>query len=570
MSDQTFEHLAPAGPSLNVFDRISLVSYRIFKKPSDRIAKSIPTLRVDLLKSNMRETPEGLISVALFWTVISIIATVGVVAYALVAPFLYLLLIVPFPAVVFILILNLPKMSQSNRRNALDNELPFVVGYMSILAGGGMSLIDSFRHISELKIFPAASYEAKRILIDVDVFGKDPLTALDKASKYTPSKAFAQLLTGYTTVLRTGGDYVNYLTLQLKQSFEERAERTKQSVETTGLVAESYLIVTVVLGVTLFTLYLVETIIDGNSTSISSIYLFSYLIIPLLSAGFCWLLDVVQPQWPLADYRAYKIFALFVPVGVVVYLLPIPVQLYLHVSLALIAVSLVPAYYASKYSGERRGIERMLPVFIGDVSEGRKIGLPPEASIERLGETNYRIFSKYVTKMAAQISWGVSLAKVITSFARSVNSWLAKVIGTLLLEVVEVGGGTIQGFAEMADFTQRISSIEAQRRSELRHYVLIVYIGGIMLIMVTFMMIVLLSQQATLHIAGSSTSFITSNPGVLESLLTAGVFSSFVFGIVAGKMGEGAISEGFKHALILVIVNVIIIAIAGRFITLPL
>ncbi|HXW36997.1 MAG TPA: type II secretion system F family protein [Nitrososphaerales archaeon] len=569
MSQQVFEQLAPRGPTLNEFDRLSLVAYRIFKAPAHKISKSIPSLREELLKSNMRVTPDGLISVALFWTVVSALGTLVAVGYALAVGFPYLLLVAPLPAVVFILTLNLPKLSQSNRRNALDNELPFIIGYMSILAGGGLSLIDSLRRISELQIFPAASYEAKRVLIDVDVFGDDPLTALDKAAKYSPSKAFSALLTGYTTVLRTGGDYVNYLNLQLKEAFEERTERTKRSVETTGLVAESYLIVTVVLGVTLFTLFLVETIIDGNSSSIESIYFFSYLLIPIFSAGFCWLLDAVQPQWPLSDYRPYKIFALFIPVGVAVFLIPLPLQLYLHLSLALIAVSLVPSFYASKYSRERRTIEKMLPGFINDVSEGRKIGLPPEASIERLGDTNYRGLSKYVSKMAAQLSWGVSLTKVISSFAHSVNSWIAKVVGTLLLEVVEVGGGTMRGFADMAEFTQRMSSIEAERRSVLRHYVIIIYIGGMMLLMTTFMMILLLNQQSSLHVGTSGANFITTKPGTLQSLLTAGIFSSFVLGIVAGKMGEGAVSEGFKHGLILVVLNVVAIAIISRFFALP-
>ena len=98
----------------------------------------------------------------------------------------------------------------------------------------------------------------------------------------------------------------------------------------------------------------------------------------------------------------------------------------------------------------------MLPDFIKDVSEGRKIGLPPEESIERLGDRNYRQLTPFVVKMGAQLSWGIQLGKVISSFARDVKSWIAKAVGTLMLEVVEIGGGTTRGFTEMADFTRKI------------------------------------------------------------------------------------------------------------------
>src|SRR5450759_5389271 len=98
----------------------------------------------------------------------------------------------------------------------------------------------------------------------------------------------------------------------------------------------------------------------------------------------------------------------------------------------------------------------MLPDFIKDVSEGRKIGLPPEESIERLSDRNYRQLTPFVVKMGAQLSWGIQLAKVISNFARNVNSWIAKAVGTLMLEVVEIGGGTTRGFTEMSDFTRKI------------------------------------------------------------------------------------------------------------------
>jgi flagellar protein FlaJ len=255
----------------------------------------------------------------------------------------------------------------------------------------------------------------------------------------------------------------------------------------------------------------------------------------------------------------------------VLFVLPLPIHLYWRMSLALIALTAAPAFFATKYSIERRNIEKRLPDFIDDVSEGRKIGLPPEEAIERLEDSNtYGSLSKHVSKMAAQLSWGIPLKNVITNFARDINSWVARAVGTLMLEVVEVGGGTLRGFDEMAGFTRKVSEVESQGRSQLRSYVLIAYIGGLMLIMTTFIMVLLLAQGSSLGVKGISFTASSANKGTLDALVAAGIFESWVIGLVAGKMGEGALSEGFKHALILVLLNIVAIVFVGPLIGFPI
>jgi len=566
-----FERFYPSTAPLTLFDRFSLVSYRVFRAPAERVSRGIPLLNDELLKSNLRVTPVGLVSVALFSTLISGITSLGIILWATGTRYTFLYLVGIAPFIVFLLVINGPKLSKSNRGSALDNELPFVVGYMSILAGGGLSLVDTLRQISDMSIFSAAGREAKRILIDIDVFGRDPITALERAAKYSPSRNWSELLTGYTTVLRTGGDYVNYLNLHLKETFDRMTEKIKRTVETVGMISESFLIVTVVLGMTLFTLYLVEALVNGNSGGISSIFLFSFLIVPVLSAAFIWMMDAFSQKWPYTDMRPYKIFLAFVPLGVIIFLVPLPLLQYEHLAVSLLAISTVPAIFATKYSRERRTIEKMLPEFIEDVAEQRKIGLSPEEAIERLGDGNrYGGFSKYVSKMSGQLSWGVSLKKVIGGFTKGVSSWIARAVGTLMLQVVEIGGGTLRGFEDMAAFTRKVSVTESDARASLRPYVLIIYIGGLMLTLTTFVMVNLLSSQSVLAAKGVAVHVIGSNPATVDALISASVFQGWVLGMVAGKMGEGSLAEGFKHSVILVILNLLSVVVAGQFIHLSI
>jgi len=550
---------------LSGFDKFVQLAFRIFAKPASFVSKSQPQLRDQILKSNLRTTPEGLSAIAIFCTTfvgigVLILTYVGVVIGGIIY-FAFLPIAIP---IVFIVIMSLPRFSSATRAASIDTEMPFVLGYMSVLAGGGVSPIAAMRRIADMKILPASSKEAKRILVETDIFGSDPISAMEKAAKDNPSKNFSEFLFGYTSVLKTGGDFVAYIQTKLRDLIENKAAAVKRSSDSTGTIAEAYLTVTVILGMTLYTLYMIQTILAGNSGGLVNLYLFAFLIVPLLSATFIWMIDAIQPKWPYTDYRPYKVFGYSIPVALLIFILPIPLPLYLHVALTLSAVSIAPGVYSIRLSRERRGLEKALPDFIRDVTEGRKTGLSPEQAIERLSSRHYGILSQHVTRMASQLSWGVSLSKVVSTFTAKVNSWLTRAIGVLLVEVVDVGGGTIKSFTEMASFTRTINDLENDRRAALRPFVYITYVAGIMVIITTFIMVYFLGQPAAFGFGGA-----TIDSSTIDDLLTTAVFDSFIIGLVAGKMGESNLSDGFKHGLALVVISVIAVQIAKLFIKIP-
>jgi archaeal flagellar protein FlaJ len=555
------------GPSMTAFDKFTMVTFRIFATPATRISRSIPLLRENILRSNLRITPEGLVAVALFSMVIAGLgATAGAYVGFVMLGIPYFLALYAVVPLAFIIVIYLPRISASNRGSSIDNELPFVVGYISVLAGGGISPLATLRRIASMDLFPAAKREAKRILLDVDVFGQDPITAIEHAARWSPSKRFSEFLFGYTSTLKSGGDFLVYVQSKLKDTMENKAAAVKRSADTTGTMAEAYLTVTVILGMVLYTLYMVQALISSTSGGLASLYLWAFIVVPLISGAFAWLIDAVQPKWPYVDYRPFKYIIVTAPVAVIFLVLPLPAPLYLRSAIALIIGASLPAFTASRYGRERRGLEKMLPEFIRDVAEGRKTGLSPEVSIERLGGRHYGILTKHVNKMGAQLSWGVSLAKVVSTFANAVGSWITKAIGTLLIEVVDVGGGTSQSFSDMADFTRSVNEMESERRASLRPFVFITYISGVMVVVTTFIMVYLLAQPIATGFTSTAT---TVNPGTIDLLFTAAIFDTFVIGILAGKMGESGIADGFKHAIALVVVSLVAIYVVKLFISIP-
>ena len=553
---------------LTFTDNLTKLSFRMFSRPATRISRSIPLLRDNILRSNMRITPEGLVSLSLFATFITgVLAAIGIYVGFGVYHVPYFLSLIAAVPLVFVIFINMPKISASSRASAINIELPFVIGYISVLAGGGVSPLATMRRISTMKLFPASAREARRILVEVDVFGQDPITAIESIARWNPSRTFSEFLFGYTAILKSGGNFMAYVQSKLRDVMQSKAAAVKRSADTTGTMAEAYLTVTVILGMVLYTLYMVQTLISHDLSGLTNLYFFAFIIVPLISAAFIWLIDAVQPKWPYVDYRPYKSFLYTVPVSLIFFFLPLGLHLYLKTSISLIISMSLPAIQSSKYSRERRSLERALPEFIRDVAEGRKTGLSPEVAIERLGGRHYGTLSGHVKKMGAQLSWGVSLSKVVSTFTDAVGSWITKAIGVLLIEVVDVGGGTIRSFSDMAEFTRDINEMEGERRAALRPFVFITYIAGIMVIITTFILVYLLSAQAIGGIGASSAPPI--DPNIIDLLLTTAVFDSFVIGIVAGKMGESGVSDGFKHSIFLVLASLIAIFFARFFISIP-
>ncbi len=554
---------------LTLLDRFSSFSYSIFGRQAKRLCRRMPSLREGLLKSNLRLTPEALVSLSLMLLMAFIGAAVAIAAVGVWMGMPLLLSAFAAPPVVFLLALSSPKLSQSSRSYALDNELPIVIGYMNVLAGGGISPMETLKRISAMEdIFPAAAKESKRIAVDVDVFGIDPITALEKAAKYNPNRTFTEFLYGYTTVLKTGGDFVNYLGVKLKEVFEVRSSKVKRSSDTVGSLAEAYMTVTSLLGITLFVLYEVQAVLTHSNGGLQSLFLFAFVAVPLLSAMFVWILDGVQSKQPYVDYAPYKFLLYSAPVAAAVYFAPLPVPLSMHVSLTLIVLSLAPAVVSIRHGRERSGLEKSLPDFIRDMAEGRKIGLPPENSLEQLATKEYGRLSKHVKKMGSQISWGVSLRKVIRTFTSEVNSWMTKAVGMLMMEVIDVGGGTVKSFSDMADFTRKINDFESERKSMLRPYIFVIYMSGIMIVITTFLMAFLLTQAST-GSAGAA-ALPTLDPTTIDLLFLSAIFQGWVVGLVAGKMGEGSLASGFKHSLILVVLGLTTVYVGSLFIKIPL
>ena len=138
---------------------------------------------------------------------------------------------VPVPLFVIVGFLVVPMNNASDRSSSLEREMPFAAAYISVMSSGGIAPYTSFKRLTEVDLMPAMRKEARDIMKDVEIFGVDPLSALEVAAKKTPLDIFKDFLGGYASTVIIGGDIGHFLERKAEDIFKTRALRVKAAAE---------------------------------------------------------------------------------------------------------------------------------------------------------------------------------------------------------------------------------------------------------------------------------------------------------------------------------------------------
>ncbi len=242
-------------------DKISFLALNLFWGLSTRLGPFIPEIHRDLQRSTLSMSPERYFALVLLVTFATIPVTILGIVLAFMG-FNFGPVVAAVPLFVFLGGMMVPKMSASTRSSLLQSELVFLVGYMVLLARGGVAPIGAMARISKSKIFPAGSKEAAKVISNIEVLGMDSTSSLDKVGKTCPNPIYSEILIGFASIIKSGGDLSGYLQSKMGDVLEEQTARSRRNADFTGLLSEAYITATVVLGISIFSLYSLDSIIQ--------------------------------------------------------------------------------------------------------------------------------------------------------------------------------------------------------------------------------------------------------------------------------------------------------------------
>ncbi|MCK4477028.1 type II secretion system F family protein [Candidatus Bathyarchaeota archaeon] len=557
------------------------LSFRFFGRIAPVFLKNVFEFEGYLKRANMRIYAETYVSLMFF--VASLTLPVSIVAIVLLYffQFMPLIFLVPTPLFVMIAFMLTPMSKASERSQRLEREMPFAATYVAVMASGGIPPYTSFKRLAEADLMPAMSQEAKNLIRDVEIFGVDPLTAMQNSAKANPLDIYREFVGGYASTVIIGGDITSFLETKSRELFMTRAARVRAAAERLGMLLESFIIIMVLMSLCFYILFSVEAIYSTGMSSYSGIILYTYVFTPLLSFVFIYLAHGMQPKSPITDWRPYKIYGICGVIAAGVFMLltnfldimPVPflapltniVDLPTAVSIALVITTGPPAIVHERLSAEKMSTEKGVTLFLQDLTETRKTGLAPEKCIETLSNREYGSFSKHLRKITAELSWGIPIRKVFMDFVNRTKSWATQIVMFLLVETIDVGGGTIAMIESLARFTTTTQQVEKEKRMSVKPYIMMPYFASLMLVATTVMMLTFTTQ--TVGLAGPEATTTVDIDALMLIFSTSVIIHSYLIGLVGGKISEESVAAGFKHATLLTIIAIVTSKVAPSLIS---
>jgi flagellar protein FlaJ len=239
-----------------------------------------------------------------------------------------------------------------------------------------------------------------------------------------------------------------------------------------------------------------------------------------------------------------------------------------------------------------KAIEDQLPIFLLDLAESQKVGLTLHESLKQASKTDYGKLTPEIKKVYNQLSWGLRVQDVFENFSKRMkkSKLIARVV-RIINETYVSGGDIGRTMEATASDITAIKEAEKERRSVTAQHTFIMYaiyfifIGIVIGLSQT--LIPLLSIGEAGEAAGGMGGIFAfqdpctacvDNPSIycincsifsvvcqmlgLESggacyynalfvlmAVVQGIFS----GLVAGQIGEGSVSAGVKHSIVMTI-----------------
>ncbi|RLF04828.1 MAG: hypothetical protein DRJ60_06540 [Thermoprotei archaeon] len=207
----------------------------------------------------------------------------------------------------------------------------------------------------------------------------------------------------------------------------------------------------------------------------------------------------------------------------------------------------------------RRRVEMRVSSLIRDLIDYMRAGTPFTLALKECAKKDYGPLSKELSRAVGKMLLGLDLETSISDIARRVKTPLMEKVATLLIEVNRSGAKALDILQSYLALHSTLESYEAEKNSELKPYMWVMYISfGVYLLVVyilitQFMMPLTATQGVTELIKG------TIDINFYKAVFFyCGVIEAIAAGLAIGKISKGASITGLKHSVVMLIALLIL------------
>ena len=280
------------------------IAFTLFGRFSDNLAIFFPDLIDNLKKAGMKTSNKEFISTGMFTSFLFFLAEMPLLSFIFGIFFKGILLSLItsitisslLTIIIFYLFTKYPNTIVADHSRKIDTFLPFASLFLSTIAGTKLPLDKIFKIFAQNSRYGEITQQIKMMNNDIEVFGLDAHTALQRAIDRTPSKKMKEMLYGLLSTSISGGDTSIYLREKAHTQMGDYSRTIAQFSKKIALFIEIYL-TAIVLGaiffVVLTSIFSGISGVGGNIILLQSLIIFLFL--PLLSAVFILLVKISSP-----------------------------------------------------------------------------------------------------------------------------------------------------------------------------------------------------------------------------------------------------------------------------------
>jgi flagellar protein FlaJ len=447
--------------------------------------------------------------------------------------------------VAYATLLRFPGLEKRNRAIRINLTLHNAAAYMYAMRRGGAQLMTIFHSLSDHSdIYGEVALEFRQIIRDADFFGYDMISAIHHLIETTPSEKLKNFLEDLLSVIESGGDMSEFLSMRVRLYQEEARFEQKQFLNFLSIVAESY--VTLFVAGPLFLIIIMVIMGMIGSGAVFQLSLVTYAFIPIGSVIFILLLDLISVkaekteryvkvkvleeyadarilkrggEEPLyAQLRRYdktrnllsliknpfegfvknvdNTFYITVPVAVIyiaAMLLSIPrytdIEIFInvvddHIVMALLIILIPFAVFYEVWARKVKGIESLIPDFLERMAGINQVGLTIAQAVAIMVNTNLGLLSYEIRRIKRDMDWGANFSEALMRFEERIRTPSIARTVSLITKASEMSGSIGEVLSIASSDAKMTDVLKKERSAEMFIYTAIVYLSFLVFIFV--------------------------------------------------------------------------------------
>jgi len=449
----------------------------------------------------------------------------------------------------------------SERKASADGEMAFFVLYASVMQSIGRSLYNSIVDVVDGSVFPTLENEGKMLSRNVHLFGMDQLTALNEHGLSHPDPHLKNLLLGYVSISKSGGDLARYMERKSEEFFHRAQFRYANYRSQAGIIGETMLILLTILPM----MILVSSFLLAEE-SVAAVANVSFVVIPAATAFMVLMINASQPKTRNSvDLQVMPILAGVVVSGA---LLIFDQQPWFVIGAGFASYALLNFAACVRQFREISHVDSALPDFFRDVTEYRKIGIPIPNAMMKISENRKynHYFDGLLGTVCVLLRHGHPLSVAVDSIP--IRSWTAKTSFFVLGKVSDSGGGTAEILEQITEFSSNVNQTKNDTRAGISMISYFALASPVMMAYTTKEMAEIMAKlnsgvsDAVYDTFGVQTMLVSSH--LIGSVNLLNVMSAISLGLVMAKLTHFTV----KHTVLLgiaVLISLISILSAPMF-----